>query len=176
MGTSNANEAALAYIGIQVSLRDGTVVQEGTFDTMGTFGTKSTKARDEKRKKLFGVCSTGEDVLSALRAMIPVVNKRTTIGGNTVDSFKDAFPGLCSALPNDITVNDIDGIQIVVRTFSEDFHAWKVDERFDDYFDAESLDIAYDDWLEHGWELSWKPGSEIAEFEKFGSVKNKYWN
>lgn len=40
MGTSNANEAALVYIGIQVSLRDGTVVQEGTFDTMGTFGTK----------------------------------------------------------------------------------------------------------------------------------------
>lgn len=174
---ANTNEAALAYIGIRLSLNDGRVIQEGTFDTTSVFGAKSTKSRDEKRKTLLSTCSTGEEIFDALRAMIPIIYEQQIFKSEDYGSFGVEFPELVKALTSGIVVVDIKSIEIVVRTFSDDFHAWKVDERFGEYFDADSdmLDFVYDDWIEHGWDLSWTPQSGKASLRKFGSVKNTYW-
>ena len=104
---ANTNEAALAYIGIRLSLNDGRVIQEGTFDTTSVFGAKSTKSRDEKRKTLLSTCSTGEEIFDALRAMIPIIYEQQIYESEDYGSFGVEFPELIKALTSGIVVVDI---------------------------------------------------------------------
>lgn len=169
-----AIEAALAYIGIRVTLNNGKTISGAKVDDHGAFGAKATKARNEKRKTLLASCRSGSDIVAALRSMIPVVVVH--VGGfpwEKSNLFAESFPAVCDKLPSIDSIDKVASVEVIMRTFEGDFPAWRVDEAFFDFFEADSIDVAYGEWIESGWDATWIPRNGSVDFETFGSVKSR---
>lgn len=164
-------EAETQYLGVRVTLKDGTVLKDGTIDYWQYIGVKATKQRNEARQKLFGLCKTGNDVVRALCVMFPTSTEWVkTVKTANRPLEKEAFCGLLGDVARGLkaveSVDQIDNIVALGRTYGPDFSVTTdIDPQLDTFYEPTCFDDGgvsgwsaidmYDDFTENAWDLKW---------------------
>lgn len=164
-------EAETQYLGVRVTLKDGTVLKDGTIDYWQYIGIKATKQRNEARQKLFGLCKTGNDVVRALCVMFPTSTEWVkTVKTANRPLEKEAFCGLLGDVARGLkaveSVDQIDNIVALGRTYGPDFSVTTdIDPQLDTFYEPTCFDDGgvsgwsaidmYDDFTENAWDLKW---------------------
>ncbi|MGO5324389.1 hypothetical protein ACTQXJ_01495 [Collinsella sp. LCP19S3_C6] len=164
-------EAETQYLGVRVTLKNGTVLKDGTIDYWQYIGVKATKQRNEARQKLFGLCKTGNDVVRALCVMFPTSTEWVkTVKTANRPLEKEAFCGLLGDVARGLkaveSVDQIDNIVALGRTYGPDFSVTTdIDPQLDTFYEPTCFDDGgvsgwsaidmYDDFTENAWDLKW---------------------
>ena len=125
-----SHEACVQYLGVRVTMKDGTVFSDGWIDCEGYIGVKATKKRDRLRKTLPPLCRRASDLLAAFCVMFP-----TTINWHDRDCDRgrrrysdnpehEAFCGLLPAIAEGLRAvpdAEVERVEALGRTFATNY-------------------------------------------------------
>ena len=201
-----SHEAYVQYLGVRVTMKNGTVFSDGWIDCRCFMGVKATKKRDQLRKTLPPLCRRADDLLAAFCVMFPTtINWRDNDWGRGMrdpDSTEhEAFCGLLPAIAEGLRAApdaEVERVEALGRTFKTDYDP--IPSMFDEFAycdetgeskvplsgiglldnffnDANYESVdVFNDYIEHGWELVFNASDDKFRYTKWGKVENKSYS